>query len=163
METQITNPSGALQPVTDYTTYKDANGVPVQYHTVVSTFRANEAISAGQVVIFVAATATVPLSVGVLPASASAAQKVLLAGVALSNASTGQAVRVATSGIAVVKTEGTVTAAVAAGTYAIVKASSNTAGNIDSQSSAVAGGTLGIFLGAVIGSTNTAAVNITRS
>lgn len=106
---QITNPSGALQTVSDYRTNVDANSVPLVFGQTTDTFRANAAVAVGDALCFVTPTATVPLSVTPFPLDPTEVQMHLFAGVALNAAAAGKAVKVVRRGICLVNL--TVTAA----------------------------------------------------
>ena len=106
----ITNPNGALQTVTDFTTNVDAAGVPINYgQDGVQVYRANAAVSQYDAVIFVPPTTTTPLSVTSIPLNPTQVQMHLFAGVALNSAAAGQNVRVCRVGVTLVNL--TVTAA----------------------------------------------------
>jgi len=77
----------------DYSTGKDVDGVPIQYGLSVEGRRANEAITRGQLVQLLAATATTPLSVEVADAAAMAYN---VYGVAVESAAADSICRVAT-------------------------------------------------------------------
>lgn len=167
-ETTLTNPSGALQGVTDFTTYKAPDGSPVQYGKVVLPFRANAAITAGQALRYVAATTTVPLSVTPMALNSTAAQLQVFAGIALNSAASGARVDVCVGGVclAQISTTAAVGSATTGGT-AVTPAlgvpavnggtgSSNADGDTYGATTAatvITGYVMGIYLGAPIGTT----------
>lgn len=60
----ILNPAGAYRQVADFTTWVDGFGFELNYgEQDIETYRANAALAKGDACIFVAPTATVPLSV----------------------------------------------------------------------------------------------------
>lgn len=129
------DPKSSGRPVASYLTGKDSNGVVIELAQDVNSYRANSAIAQGDLVRFVAPTATAPLSVETTPATATLPAGTL-AGVALAAAAAGDTVRVAKD-LAWVKGTGT------AGQYIQTVA---TAGSISSTATAAAG----VQFGAVI-------------
>lgn len=96
----ITNPLGAGKQVSDFRTFKDSAGETVGAPlSVTDQARANATIAAGEVLMFVAATATVPQSV--TPMTAAGADN-LFAGVAVKAATAGNVVTFVVRGFAFV-------------------------------------------------------------
>jgi hypothetical protein len=92
MATQdITNPLGAHQTVTDFTTGVDRDGQLIHYSFNSVPIRANAAIGKGEVLSWVAPTTTVPLSVTPMAAATVGS---LFAGVAAKAAAAGAVVEV---------------------------------------------------------------------
>lgn len=91
----LTNPFGAHKTVTDYRTGRDAAGEELAYGSIRNIYRADAAIAKGEVVMWVAPTASVPLSV--TPMTAAAADT-LFAGVAQNTAAAGGRVTVVENG-----------------------------------------------------------------
>lgn len=75
----ITNPNGAHKVVTDFRTGRDSAGEELSYGKLQNFYRADAVIGKGEVLMWVAPTATVPLSV--TPMTAAAADN-LFAGIA---------------------------------------------------------------------------------
>lgn len=98
-ESQITNPLGAYKTTTDYTTGVTSDGELHSYGQRVYPFRANAAVAKGEVLMWVAPTTTVPLSV--TPMTVAGADN-LFAGVALEAAASGAAVNVCMDGVCLV-------------------------------------------------------------
>jgi hypothetical protein len=94
-EQGLVNPRAAFTNVTTFVSGVDANGIEIPYGRLELAYRANAAISVGQVVSFVAPTATVPLSVTPMTTATS---QTLFAGIALEAAAAGGTVRVCTRG-----------------------------------------------------------------
>ena len=137
-EQQLTNPQGFHRTVTDFRTFKDVQGEDISYGKTTRFFRANEAITKGQVVTFVAATATVPLSVE--PAAAGSSFK----GVADASAAAGAMVPVVVEGVAEVIA---LTAnAVAFNDAMIVSGTAGTATPVAEDATTVVGTVLGYAL-----------------
>jgi hypothetical protein len=94
-EQQITNPQDAFKTTADlrvgYTDSEELHALGGTYRT----FRANEAITKGEALMWVAATATVPLSVGLMTA---AAADTLFVGCAMEAAAAGDDVLVCLEG-----------------------------------------------------------------
>lgn len=96
MESTLTSPLGAFTPVTTYVSGVDREGSFIEYGTRWYLYRANAAITRGAGLMWVAATATTPLSVAHMTTAASMR---LFAGVALEAASAaGKIIRVAVGG-----------------------------------------------------------------
>lgn len=146
-DTVVTNPGAAFAKPSDFTTYTDANGNLIEYGGTDYYFRCNETITKYQAVAFVAATATVPLSVEVLDVSDAFASAVF-AGVAMEGGVAGDIIRVRQRGITLVKVD---TGDPVFGDVAIKGASDGTlttAGTLGGtwDGSDVAGTGLGVFL-----------------
>jgi hypothetical protein len=144
MPLHISNPFGAHVPVTTFASGVDADGQPFYQPSAIQEYRANAAVARGDVVQWVAATASVPLSVA---AMATASSALIFAGVALNSAATGETVQVAQHGHVLVRT-GDITTALGEyllkpSTTAGVGVTSNTA--IDATT--VAGSILGVVVG----------------
>lgn len=146
-EAIITTPAGSYAGVSDFTTYLDNDGKPIQYGGHDEVFRANETIAKYQAVAFVAATTTVPLSVEVLDVSDAFASAVFC-GVAQEAGVAGDPIRVRMTGVTLVKVD---TGDPVFGDVAIKGASDGTlttAGTLGGtwDDSDVAGTGLGVFL-----------------
>lgn len=102
MESAITNPRGALSTVSDYRTGKTDDGQDLQQGQLGWPYRANAAIAKGDMLMWVAPTETVPLSVTPMTAAITASDAWLFAGVALTAASTDQDVFVVQQGVAII-------------------------------------------------------------
>lgn len=98
-EQQITNPLAAHQDVTSFITGRTSQGELLSWGQEVREFRADAAIAKGEVVAWVAPTATVPLSV--TPMTVAAAD-ILFAGVAQEAAAVGAPCTIVTEGFALV-------------------------------------------------------------
>lgn len=100
MSTILSNPNGAHVVVSDYRTGRDADGIPIVVNNqTIESWRADAAILAGQALMFVAPTATVPISVSPMTAAISGTDPWTFAGVALEGAAAGDMVRVGTAGV----------------------------------------------------------------
>lgn len=144
MPLHINNPFGAHRPVTTFVAGQDANGEPFHLPNSVQEYRANAAIQRGEIVQWVAPSASAPLSVTPM---ATASSQLIFAGVALNDAQTGETVQVAQHGHALVRT-GDVTTAL--GEYLLKP--STTAGVGVTASTAVDATTVaGTILGIVVG------------
>ena len=177
MEKILTNPLAAAQSVSDYTTYVDADGLPINYDQEVETVRANAAVAAGDVVRFVAATTTVPLSVTPVELDATVVNAQAIYGVAVSAAAAGSLCQVITKGPALVNIATTAaissnvagTAATPAFGVLAVPAgagTNNAPGNchgLTPSASTIVGASFGVFLGAEIGTSNKAPVYVGKS
>lgn len=99
--TLIHNPQGAFRTVDDFRFGTDADGHPLQYGIGEAfQLRANAAVEAGEALMFVAPTASVPLSVTPMTA---AADEQIFAGAAQNDAAIGESVVVVRSGFAIVQ------------------------------------------------------------
>lgn len=104
-EALLTEPLGPTHNVvSDFTTYKDSEGHPIQYPARYELFRANEAITKYAAVALVAATTTVPLSVELLDVS-DAFAGVVFVGIAQEAKAAGGIVRVCVWGVTLAKTD----------------------------------------------------------
>lgn len=142
--TLIKNSLGAHRTVSDFQTGRDVDGEVIFQPAIIEEYRANAAVAVGDVLHYVAATATVPLSVAPM---ATASSVLIFAGIALNAAAVGEIVQVVTYGHAIVRT-GDVTTGLGQyllkpATTAGVAVTSNTA--IDATT--VAGTVIGIVLG----------------
>lgn len=154
----ISNSQGAHRVVSTFVTDQDDGGEALHQPTGITEYRANAAISVGQVVSFVAGTATVPLSVKPMATGDSV---LIFAGIAQNSAIAGETVQVAQVGHALL--------AIGAGTPAFGEYLTkpavtaglgvNTATAIDATT--VAGTVLGVFVGTKAAS-NLAPVFLTR-
>lgn len=109
MEQQLSNPNGAFRTVSDFTLGLDADNGLVTPECNTVPYRANAAIAAGDALMFVAPTTTVPISVAKMTA---AAEPHIFAGVALNAATAaGQMVQVVTNGHCMVNVGGGTAAA----------------------------------------------------
>jgi hypothetical protein len=146
----IQNPFGAHRAVTTYASGVDSNGEPFYPSAVTQEYRANAAITAGQVVEFVYGTSTVPLSVQPM---ATATSHVRFAGVALAAAAAGDVVQVCTHGHCLVNVGATATAI---DSYLLKPATTAGVGTVAStaiDATTVAGTILGTFVGTNDGAT----------
>ena len=103
-EAVITTPKGPYAGVTDYTTYLDNDGKLIQYGQVCVPFRLNDTVAKYESVAYVAATATVPLSVELLDVSDALKAVNLYAGVAQEAGVAGDIVNVCLRGVTLAKT-----------------------------------------------------------
>lgn len=158
---QITNPSGAHKTVTDFVTYKAADGSDLQYGQTVEEFVASDAILANDWVAFVAAATAAPLKVEKLDVSDAQAAN-LCAGVALEGAAAGEIVRVCREGITLCNIGDT--GAIAAGDVAIKHATADGCSGVTAfaavDATTILGTVLGVYLGPEVGTTNKAPVNV---
>lgn len=146
----IQNPFGAHRQVTTFASGVDVFGEPFHTPAVVQEYRANAAVTRGQVVEFVYGTTTVPLSVQPM---ATASSQIRFAGVALNDAATGETVQVCTHGHCLVNVGATATAI---DSYLVKPATTAGVGTVASaapDATTVAGTILGTFVGANDGTT----------
>lgn len=94
----ITNTRQIYRDVDDFTTMQDAGGADLSFPQETETWRANAAISKGEILMFVAATTTVPLSVTPMTAAIGTSDPWLYAGFAADDASAGGDVNVVVGG-----------------------------------------------------------------
>lgn len=160
----ITNPASAGVSVTDFRTGVDASGFGLSLPRQVDGYRANDTILATQAVAIIAPTATVPASVELLDVSDAFASLVYI-GVAVDSAVAGEIVQVCTKGVCIVSIDD---GAPIYGDVAIKHAtvdgaliSAGTAGGTWDASD-VQGTACGIFLGAEIGTGNTALLYVCK-
>lgn len=153
MITQITNPDGAYQTVTDFRTGQASDGSAIQYgQTECYVIRANATIARGEALSIVAPTATVPVSV--TPMAAATAVHLYL-GAAQHDAVAGEPVLVVRRGFAVVRTE----AADAPAAGEVLRCPDTTTGRFAASGALGAGGEVaGTVLGPEIGTTDFAFV-----
>lgn len=181
MEQILTTPLGhggtAQATVSDYTTYVDSESIPLAYPGIDESYRANATITAGQVVRFVAATTTVPLSVTPIELDATVVQTQSIVGVALEGASAGDLVKVRVRGVCLVNIATTAaissnvagTAATpAAGVLAVTAGAgtSNAAGDshgLTPSTSTIVGAAFGVYLGGEVGTSNKAPVYVGKT
>jgi hypothetical protein len=95
----LANPFVAFGQASDIRTGKYNNGAVLEYDADYENWRANATITKGQALMFVAATATVPVSVTPMTA---AGDKRLFVGVANEAAAAGQSVQVVTKGFCLI-------------------------------------------------------------
>lgn len=160
----ITNPLAAWGTVTSFLTGVDANGMPIAYSQSTEQWRANEAIAANQCVSLIAPTATVPVSVEVMDVSDVFAALMFI-GVASEAAVAGALVTVVTQGVVVVSIDdGAPIFGDVAIKHATVDGAVISGGTLGGTWDAadVAGTALGVFLGAEIGTSNTALMRIAK-
>lgn len=158
----IVNPLGAARTVSDFRLFKDATGYQLDVDRVVQVYRANDTIAIHNAVAWVAPTATVPLSVELLDVS-DAHAALVFCGVALEAATAGQMIRICRLGPAIVTVDDGTPAfgevcVKHASTDGCVISGGTLGGSWDGSD--VAGTGLGVFLGAEIGSTNTAIMDV---
>ena len=128
MSTILANPNGAHRTITTYVTGRDADGIPLVIgNQEVEPWRANAAILAGQALMFVAPTATVPMSVTPMTAAVTASDPWRFAGVALEGAAAGEQVRVLAKGFGEILFDTSSTAAA----YSVLVAPGTTTGEFD--------------------------------
>lgn len=145
MESTLTSPLGAFTPVTTFVSGVDREGNFIEYGTRWYSYRTNAAITRGAGLMWVAATATTPLSVTHMTTAASLR---LFAGVAMEAASgAGKIIRVCVGGHCLVNMNAQTSAF---GEYLVVPATN--AGELTRASTAldattVAGSVLGTVLG----------------
>lgn len=151
----ITNPNASLRelPAAGYVNGQDNTGADLQIGIGVSySLRANAAITRGQALMFVAATATVPLSV--TPYTA-AADEQIFAGCAAANADAGDNVLVIREGFCTVKFDTGSTAAFGS----VFKQPVTATGDFEIIADPVGGAdqppVLGLCLGVEIGTSDT--------
>lgn len=102
MESAITNPFGALSSVSDFRTGKTDDGQELQQGQMGWPYRANAAINKGDMLMWVAPTQTVPLSVSPMTAAITASDAWMFAGVALESAAIGQMCPVVQQGVVII-------------------------------------------------------------
>ena len=144
MPLHISNPFGAHRRVTTFVAGQDADGEPFYQANASQEYRANAAITRGQLVQWVAPTASVPLSVTPMATASSA---LIFAGVALNDAAIGETVQVAQHGHVLVNT-GDVTTAL--GEYLVKPGTTAGIGTLSStavDATTVVGSLLGIVVG----------------
>jgi hypothetical protein len=149
-ESAITNPSAALQTVTDFRTGLDSSGAPLQQGQQGWPYRANATIEAGQALMFVAPTATVPLSVTPMTTAIVTSDPWLFAGVAADAAAAGDQVLVIRRGVCVVQHDTSDTPA-AADVLALPNA---TTGDFATAAAVTGLRVVGTVLGPEIGTSN---------
>jgi hypothetical protein len=144
-------------------TWVQADGTALPYEQDITVFRANAAVTAGQWVMFVAPTATNPLSI--TPGTTTAADATLFAGISLDTVVAGKQCRIVTRGFAMglMETGGTGAAtAVTAGSGQVLTAGLTTAGSLAAtatiDATLVASRVFGILLGAKLASFNGSAL-----
>jgi hypothetical protein len=144
MPLHISNPFGAHRRVTTFVAGQDAEGEPFYQPNIIQEYRANASVTRGQLVQWVAPTATVPLSVTPMATASSA---LIFAGVALNDATAGETVQVAQHGHVLVNT-GDITTSL--GEYLVKPATTAGVGTVSStaiDATTVVGSTLGIVVG----------------
>lgn len=128
MSNIIANPNGAHRTITTYVSGRDADGIPLVIgNQEVESFRAAATILQGQALMFVAPTATVPMTVTPMTAAASAATPWRFAGVALDNAVAGEQIKLVATGFVEVLFDASDTAAA----YSILNLPYTTTGDFD--------------------------------
>lgn len=160
----IINPQSAWNPVTSYLTGVDSLGYPIAYSQTTETWRASETVLATQCVGLIAPTATVPVSVEVMDVSDVFAALAFI-GVASEGATVGQNLTVVTAGVVVVSIDdGAPIFGDVAIKHATVDGAVISGGTLGGtwDGSDVAGTALGVFLGAEIGTSNTALMRIAK-
>lgn len=95
---QITAPKGGYSKISDFTTYLDADGHRIPYAGNIEFFRCNAAVSKFDVVGFVIATTSVPLSVTPIVV-ATATAPLTMTGVAQKAGAVGDIIPVMTTGV----------------------------------------------------------------
>jgi hypothetical protein len=165
MSVQIPNPHGTYEQVTDYTTGRNGNSMPIQYPRTIETWESNDALIAiGDWVGVVPATTTTPLRVEQLDVSDAFAATVCK-GVAIdASTAAGKMIRVVVRGPVICNIGDTGT--IVPGDVAIKHASTDGASAVTAigsvGTSVVVGTVLGTYLSAEIGTTNTAMVDVGR-
>lgn len=146
----LSNNAGALNGgSSDFTTWVNRDGNPLDYSFESEWFQANGAITAGQAVIWIAPTSTTPLRVG---KAATGSDPAIIVGIAKNTVTAaGQMVEVVTEGFVLALVEATPTVTAALGTRAMIGAT--TAGSVNSTvavgaAADVGGAYFGTFLGA---------------
>jgi hypothetical protein len=107
----ITTPLGGFRSTSDFIDGMTADAEASMYYQEVWEFRANAAITQGEALMFVAPTATVPVSVTPMTAAITGSDPWAFAGAALNAAAAGETVRVLRRGIARVRIDAADTAA----------------------------------------------------
>lgn len=151
----ITNPGAAFYslPAAGFVNGQDSTGADLNYGIGIEyTLRANAAITRGQALMFVAPTATVPLSVTPFTA---AADEQIFAGCAAEAAAAGDQVRVIREGFCTVKFDTGSTAAFGSVFLQPVTATGDFEIIADPVGGADAPPVLGLCLGAEIGTSDT--------
>ena len=149
----ITNPAGAFKTVTTFLSGQDSSGDDLQVGLGITySLRADAAITRGQALMFVAPTATVPLSVTPFTA---AADEQIFAGAALHAAAAGDQVEVVREGFCTVKFDTGSTAAFGS----VFKQPVTATGDFEIIADPVGGAdqppVLGLCLGTEIGTSDT--------
>lgn len=128
MSAILANPNGAHRTVSSYISGRDADGIPLVIgNQDIESWQAADTILQGQALMFVAPTATVPMTVAPMTAAASAATPWRFCGVAMEGAAAGDMVRVCAQGFCEVLFDTSDTAAA----YAILNLPYTTTGEFD--------------------------------
>ena len=128
MSTILANPNGAHRTVSDYTTGRDDDGFPLVYgNQEVESWQAGATILVGQALMFVAPTATAPMTVIPMTAAVTTSDPWRFAGAALEGASSGDMVKVLVKGFGEVLFDTSNTAAA----YSVLSAPGTTTGEFD--------------------------------
>lgn len=128
MSNILANPNGAHRTITSYISGRDADGIPLVIgNQDIESWRAAATILQGQALMFVAPTATVPMTVTPMTAAASAATPWRFAGAAMEGAVAGEQVRVCKDGFVEVLFDTSDTAAA----YSILNLPYTTTGEFD--------------------------------
>jgi len=124
----LSDPNGAHRTITTYISGRDADGIPLVIgNQDIESFRAAATILQGQALMFVAPTATVPITVTPMTAAASAATPWRFAGVAMEGAVANEQVRLCSKGFCEVLFDTSDTAAA----YSILNLPYTTTGEFD--------------------------------
>lgn len=159
-EQGLVNPAGAFTTVTTFVSGVDANGIEVPYGRTERVYRANAAITVGQVLAFVAPTATVPVSVTPFVI---AADFRLFAGVALEAAAAGAFVRVCTEGHCLVFANAQTVAALDAVFTPAANTGEASFSATDPTATTIVGNVLGVAFGVKNATTNLVGCNIRQN
>lgn len=157
----LANPNGAFRTISSYVTGRDADGIPqIIGEQRVESWRAAATILPGQALMFVAPTATVPMTVTPQTAAASGATPWRFAGAALEGASAGDMVRVCYQGFCEILFDTSDTAAA----YSVVNLPYTTTGEFDIATAPADDVVpVGVCYGAEIGSEDKCLAYINRS
>ena len=152
MSEVLSNPNGAHTTISTYVTGRDADGIPqVIGRQVVDTHRADATILQGQALMYVAPSATVPLSVTPMTAAVVTSDPWRFAGVALEGAVAGENVKYCSQGFCEVLFDASSTAAA----YSLLNLPATTTGEFDIATDPADNvESAGWVLGAEIGSTD---------
>ncbi len=158
MSAILANPNGANRTVSTFVTGRDDDGIPmVVGRQVVDAHRADATILQGQALMYVAPTATVPLSVTPMTAAVVTSDPWRFAGVALEGAAAGDQVRYCVQGFCEVLFDASSTAAA----YSLLNLPAVTTGEFDIATDPADNvESAGWVLGAEIGSTDKCLANI---
>lgn len=159
--TILSNPNAAHRTVSTYVTGRDADGIPLVIgNQSIESWQAAATILQGQALMFVAPTATVPMTVTPMTAAVSGTDGWRFAGAAMENASAGEQVRVCEKGFCEILFDTSDTAAA----YSLVNLPGTTTGEFDIAVDPVDDVTsVGVCYGAEIGTEDKCLAYVNRA